>query len=47
MGLEEETNEIKAYALSKDWDQNVFVQVFEVNIRILGRFAGHLRSLPR
>ena len=36
MGLEDEAKEIEEYALSKDWDQDVYVQVFEVNIRILG-----------
>ncbi|MFT7268544.1 MAG: hypothetical protein ACI905_000750 [Roseivirga sp.] len=36
MGLEEEAKEIEEYALSKNWDQDVYVQVFEVNIRILG-----------
>jgi hypothetical protein len=36
MGLEKETHEIEAYALSKNWDQDIYVQVFEVNIRILG-----------
>lgn len=36
MGFTEEVKEIEAYALSKDWNQDVFVQVFEVNIRILG-----------
>lgn len=36
MGLSEEAKEIEDYALSKDWDQDVYVQVFEVNIRILG-----------
>ena len=36
MGLEEEAKEIEAYALSMDWNKDVYVQVFEVNIRILG-----------
>ena len=36
MGLNEETQLVENYALSKDWDQDVYVQVFEVNIRILG-----------
>lgn len=36
MGLDEAAKEVEAYALSKDWDQDVYVQVFEVNIRILG-----------
>ncbi len=36
MGMEEEIKEIEAYALSKDWNQDVYVQIFEVNIRILG-----------
>jgi len=36
MGLEKEAKEIEEYALSKDWNQDVYVQVFEVNIRILG-----------
>ncbi|MEM7102726.1 MAG: glycoside hydrolase family 47 protein [Bacteroidota bacterium] len=36
MGLDEMAKEVETYALSKDWDQDVFVQVFEVNIRILG-----------
>lgn len=36
MGLDEEAKEIEDYALAKDWDQDVYVQVFEVNIRILG-----------
>ncbi|MEM6685968.1 MAG: glycoside hydrolase family 47 protein, partial [Bacteroidota bacterium] len=36
MGLQEETKTIETYALSKDWNQDVYVQVFEVNIRILG-----------
>jgi len=36
MGLMEEAKEIEAYALSKNWNQDIFVQVFEVNIRILG-----------
>ena len=36
MGLTKEAKEIEEYALSKDWNQDVYVQVFEVNIRILG-----------
>ena len=36
MGLETEAKKIEQYVLSKDWDQDVYVQVFEVNIRILG-----------
>jgi hypothetical protein len=36
MGLEKEAHEIEDYALSKQWDTDVYVQVFEVNIRILG-----------
>ncbi len=36
MGLDAEAKEIEEYALSKDWDQDVYVQIFEVNIRILG-----------
>ena len=36
MGFDEAAAEVERYALSKDWDQDVFVQVFEVNIRILG-----------
>ncbi len=36
MGLDKEAKEIEEYAVSKNWDQDVFVQVFEVNIRILG-----------
>jgi len=36
MGLEEEADEVETYALSKNWNQDVYVQVFEVNIRILG-----------
>lgn len=36
MGLKEEADEIENYALSKQWNQDVYVQVFEVNIRILG-----------
>ena len=36
MDLDEEAKEIEKYALSKQWNQNIFVQVFEVNIRILG-----------
>lgn len=36
MGMNEEAKEIEEYALTKDWDQDIYVQVFEVNIRILG-----------
>lgn len=36
MGFEEESKEIEAYAIAKDWNQDIYVQVFEVNIRILG-----------
>ncbi len=36
MGLDKETKEIEEYALSKEWNQDIYVQVFEVNIRILG-----------
>jgi len=36
MGLNEEAAEIEKYALTFNWDKDVFVQVFEVNIRILG-----------
>lgn len=36
MGLDAEAKEIEEYALAKDWDKDVYVQVFEVNIRILG-----------
>lgn len=36
MGLEAEAKEIEDYCLAMDWDKDVFVQVFEVNIRILG-----------
>lgn len=36
MGLDKEAKEIEKYALAKDWDKDVYVQVFEVNIRILG-----------
>lgn len=36
MGFDEEADEIEQYALSKNWDKDVSVQVFEVNIRILG-----------
>ena len=36
MGFEDEAKEIEAYALSMDWDKDIYVQVFEVNIRILG-----------
>ncbi|BAO76030.1 alpha-mannosidase/ calcium ion binding / mannosyl-oligosaccharide 1,2-alpha-mannosidase [Winogradskyella sp. PG-2] len=36
MGLKEEAKEIENYALKMNWDKDVYVQVFEVNIRILG-----------
>ncbi len=36
MGMDEEAKEVEAYALAKDWDQDIYVQIFEVNIRILG-----------
>lgn len=36
MGFDKETQEIEQYALAMDWDKDVFVQVFEVNIRIMG-----------
>ena len=36
MGFDDEAKEIEEYALSMDWDKDVYVQVFEVNIRILG-----------
>ncbi len=36
MGLENEAREIEQYALDMDWDKDMYVQVFEVNIRILG-----------
>lgn len=36
MDFTDEAKEIENYALSKDWNQDVYVQVFEVNIRILG-----------
>ncbi len=36
MGLENEAREIEQYALTMDWDKDMYVQVFEVNIRILG-----------
>lgn len=36
MGLKNEAKEIEEYALTKNWNQDVYVQVFEVNIRILG-----------
>lgn len=36
MGLEKEAKEIENYALNMDWNKDVYVQVFEVNIRILG-----------
>jgi len=36
MGFTEEAKEIEAYALAMDWNKDVYVQVFEVNIRILG-----------
>lgn len=36
MGFDKEAKEIERYALAKDWNKDVYVQVFEVNIRILG-----------
>lgn len=36
MGLEKEAKEIEEYALAMDWDKDMYVQTFEVNIRILG-----------
>lgn len=36
MGLNEEAQEIERYALAQDWNKDQYVQVFEVNIRILG-----------
>ena len=36
MGLDEQANEIEQYALSMNWNKDMYVQVFEVNIRILG-----------
>lgn len=36
MGLDEYAKEVEDYALSFDWNKDVYVQVFEVNIRILG-----------
>lgn len=36
MGLKDEAKEVELYALERNWEQDVFVQVFEVNIRILG-----------
>ena len=36
MGLEKEAKEIEDYALAMDWDKDLYVQTFEVNIRILG-----------
>ncbi|MEM7186271.1 MAG: glycoside hydrolase family 47 protein [Bacteroidota bacterium] len=36
MGLEEEARDVENYALAMNWDKDVYVQVFEVNIRILG-----------
>ncbi|WP_462250889.1 glycoside hydrolase family 47 protein [Ekhidna sp.] len=36
MGLDDYAAEVEAYALSFDWDKDVYVQIFEVNIRILG-----------
>lgn len=36
MGLTKEAKEIEEYALAMNWDKDVYVQVFEVNIRILG-----------
>ncbi|MGI2259820.1 glycoside hydrolase family 47 protein [Shewanella sp. GXUN23E] len=36
MGMDKEADEVRTYALEMDWDKDVYVQVFEVNIRILG-----------
>lgn len=36
MGLEKEAKEIEEYAIAMDWDKDLYVQTFEVNIRILG-----------
>lgn len=36
MGLDEQAARIEQYALDMDWNKDVYVQVFEVNIRILG-----------
>ena len=36
MGLDKEAKEIEDYALAMDFDKDQYVQVFEVNIRILG-----------
>jgi hypothetical protein len=36
MGLMDDAKEIEEYALSMNWDKDQYVQVFEVNIRILG-----------
>lgn len=36
MGLNEQASRIEQYALDMDWNKDVYVQVFEVNIRILG-----------
>jgi len=36
MGLDAEAKEIEEYALSMDWNKDLYVQTFEVNIRILG-----------
>ena len=36
MGLHKEAKEIERYAISMDWNKDIYVQVFEVNIRILG-----------
>lgn len=36
MGLDDEAKEIEEYALQMDWNKDLYVQTFEVNIRILG-----------
>lgn len=36
MGLDAEAKEIEEYSLAMDWDKDLYVQTFEVNIRILG-----------
>ncbi len=49
MGFDEEASEIEDYALAMDWDKDVYVQVFEVNIRILGGLLSmyHYSGDPR
>ena len=36
MGFDDEARDVEEYALAMDWNKDVYVQVFEVNIRILG-----------